>query len=172
MTERPADDVEVPETPGVSVDGPDINPMPTGAVTEGGGISAFGGHSDTAAFGGGTRAYDAWNYRDDVGYDNRDLAGYRVDASDGHIGKVHRSSHDLNDGYLVVDTGPWIFGKKIVVPAGSVNHIDHNESVVYLDRSKDQIKAGPDVDPETFDATGRDHVSDYYGRSYQPPSIR
>jgi hypothetical protein len=163
MTEHPADDVEVPETPGVSVDGPDIVPMPTGAVTEGGGINAV-----TT----GPKSYDAWNYRDEVGNDHRDLAGYRVDANDGHIGKVHRSSHDLNDGYLVVDTGPWIFGKKIVVPAGSVNHIDHAEGVVYLDRSKDQIKAGPDVDSEYFDQTGHDHVSDYYGRTYLPPSIR
>jgi len=160
MSEHPVEDAEVPETPGVSVDGPDINPMPTGGVTSGGGMAAF--TSDT-------RPYDAWNYRDDVGNDNHDLSGYRVDATDGHIGKVHRSSHDLGDGYLVVDTGPWIFGKKIVVPAGSVNHIDHAERMIYLDRSRDQIKSGPDVDADVFDRTGHDHVGDYYRDTYLPP---
>lgn len=158
---------ETPTTPGVGVDGPAPAPMPTGGVTQGGGVSAFPGNP---------QAFDAWNYRADVTDSQYDLAGFHVEATDGRIGKVDRSSHDLNDGYLVVDTGVWIFGRKVVVPAGIVNHIDREERVVYLDRTKEHVKAGPDVDSDTFDAGGRDQVGDYYHGTYhrdiQPPSIR
>lgn len=158
---------ETPTTPGVGVDGPAPAPMPTGGVTQGGGISAFPGNP---------MAFDAWNYRADVSDSQYDLAGFHVEATDGRIGKVDRSSHDMNDGYLVVDTGPWIFGRKIVVPAGTVNHIDRAERVVYLDRTKEHVKAGPDVDSDAMDPSGRSQVGDYYGETYhrdfQPPSIR
>ena len=92
-----------------------------------------------------------------------DLVGYKVEASDGGIGKVDRASHEVNSSYLVVDTGPWIFGKKVMIPAGTVNHVDHDERKVYVDRSKDQIKAAPEYD-ETADTDPayRDKLGGYY----------
>ncbi|WP_370468450.1 PRC-barrel domain containing protein [Streptacidiphilus sp. P02-A3a] len=53
-----------------------------------------------------------------------DLTGYRVEASDGHIGKVDEHSQEAGAGYLIVDTGPWIFGKQVMLPVGTITRID------------------------------------------------
>jgi hypothetical protein len=113
------------------------------------------------------RSFDAWSYRADVAHSGADLAGYKVEAADGSIGKVDEASHDVNAACLVVDTGPWIFGKKVMIPAGTVNHVDHEERKVYVDRTKEQIKAAPEFDPErTADPVYRDKLGGYYGGTY------
>jgi len=95
------------------------------------------------------------------------LAGYGVEATDGSIGTVAEASFATDHGYLVVDTGPWIFGRKVLLPAGTVQHVDHEERTVYVDRTKDQIKHSPDYDENTF-ATAEYHqsVGSYYTSSY------
>ncbi|MEV6365590.1 PRC-barrel domain containing protein [Micromonospora sp. WP24] len=129
---------------------------------------------DSSAFPGGTPGgtFDPWRYRDDAGVSGVDLVDYKVEANDGGIGKVDRSSHEVSSSYLVVDTGPWIFGKKVMVPAGTVNHVDHDERKVYVDRSKDQIKAAPEFD-ETADTDPayREKLGGYYSDTYSaiPP---
>jgi hypothetical protein len=45
-------------------------------------------------------------------------------------------------GYIVVDTGPWIFGKKVMLPAGVFNRIDAPDGKVYVDRTKDEFNRG------------------------------
>jgi hypothetical protein len=114
--------------------------------------------------------FDPWQYRDDVGVNGADLTGYKVEAADGGIGKVDEASHEVSAQCMVVDTGPWIFGKKVLIPAGTVNHIDHEEKKVYVDRTKDQIKSAPEFEPDTYlDQTYRDKLAGYYGASYQGP---
>jgi hypothetical protein len=141
---------------GVAAPGPGMTPMPL----------PMGGMMSPGGFGmPGEYAFDAWNYRPDV--DPNDLAGCRVEATDGGVGKVDKVSHTTDDGYLVVDTGPWIFGRKVVLPAGTVNHVDRVERVVYLDRTRDQVKASPEVDADALrDAASRDGLRDYYHRTY------
>ena len=92
---------------------------------------------------------DVWTYRSttDLGT-NVDVSGYDVEATDGSIGKVDEATYETGRSYLVVDTGPWIFGKKVMLPAGVVNHIDHEERRVYVDRTKEQIKSAPEYDPD------------------------
>ena len=41
-----------------------------------------------------------------------DLTGYSVEASDGSIGKVDEATYDAGSSRVVVDTGPWISGKR------------------------------------------------------------
>jgi hypothetical protein len=114
--------------------------------------------------------FDPWRYRDDVVLNGVDLTGYKVEATDGSIGKVDEASHDVNAACLVVDTGIWIFGKKVLIPAGTVNHVDHDERKVYVDRTKDQIKSAPEFDPDQYTDPGyRDKISGYYGETYMPP---
>ncbi len=70
--------------------------------------------------------FDPWNYRENAGLgDGSDIIGYRVETTDGHIGKIDEASTIVGESYLVVDTGPWIFGKKVLLPAGTVHHVDH-----------------------------------------------
>jgi hypothetical protein len=127
--------------------------------------------TSSTGFGGDTTpgAFDPWRYREDAGVASTDLVGYKVEATDGHIGRIDSASHDVDASYLVVDTGPWIFGKRVLLPAGMVNHVDHEDRKVYVDRSKDQIKAAPEFDESTYtDPVYRDKLGGYYGDTYGP----
>ena len=109
---------------------------------------------------------DIWSYRAESGFgtETRDLAGYKVEATDGSIGKVDEATYDTGSSYLVVDTGPWIFGKKVLLPAGVVSRIDRDDEKVYVDRTKDHIKDAPEFDAASYrEDDYRNRVSSYYG---------
>jgi hypothetical protein len=128
------------------------------------------GDGGTIAGGAPSGDFDPWRYRDDAGVTGAELVGYKVEATDGGIGKIDSASHEVNASYLVIDTGPWIFGKKVMLPAGVVNHVDHDDRKVYVDRSKDQIKAAPELDETSHeDPTYRDKLGGYYGGTYGSP---
>ena len=97
-----------------------------------------------------------WTYRDNVATGQRDLVGYKVEAADGSIGKIDEASNEAGAADVVVDTGPWIFGKKRLIPAGVIERIDADAELVYVGMTKDQIKNAPD-----FDETHRDDRSSY-----------
>jgi len=106
-----------------------------------------------------------WTYNDTLGADQRDWTGYDVHATDGDIGKVDEMSTDAGRGSVVVDTGFWIFGKKRLLPAGSVTSVDHQAKKVNVSLTKDQIKDAPDYDEMRRDDTSYyDTSADYYGR--------
>ena len=88
-------------------------------------------------------ANDLWTYPESVG--RLDLTGFEVEAADGSIGKVDEATQDVGESYIVVDTGLWIFGKKVLLPAGIVERVDRDEEKVYVDRTKDQIKDSPEL---------------------------
>ena len=112
---------------------------------------------------------DIWTYRDasvlgvDVGA-GVDMTGYSVEATDGGIGKVDEATYDVGSSYIVVDTGPWIFGKKVLLPAGVINRIDSTDETIYVNRTKDQIKDSPEFDESTYRDSGyQSEVGTYYG---------
>ncbi len=118
-----------------------------------------------------TRTWDAWNYREsaEVSSRGKDLTGFTVEAVDGSIGKVDRSTLDVGSSYVVVDTGPWIFGRKVMLPAGTIDRVDWNEEKVYVDRTKNQIKDSPELDEAGMfesDPAYRDRLGTYYGGTY------
>ena len=86
---------------------------------------------------------DLWTYRDgsDLGSNvvdtHADITGFGVEAVDGSIGKVDEATYDVGRSYIVVDTGPWIFGKKVMIPAGVVRGIDETEELVFVNRTKE-----------------------------------
>ncbi|WP_410819386.1 PRC-barrel domain containing protein [Micromonospora sp. 050-3] len=65
--------------------------------------------------------------------------------------------------------GPWIFGQKVLLPAGTVDRVDHQERVVYVDRTRQQIKDAPPFDQVSADQEYRERVGTYYADSYLPP---
>jgi hypothetical protein len=110
-----------------------------------------------------TTATDLWTFPDTVG--RLDLTGFDVEATDGSIGKVDEATHDVGESYIVVDTGVWIFGKKVLLPAGTVKRVDRDDEKVYVDRSKDEIKEAPEFDKDAYRDEGyRSQVGDYYAR--------
>ena len=107
--------------------------------------------------------YDIWAYRDTT-WGTTDLVGYSVEALDGSIGKIDDASNDVGAGYVVVDTGPWIFGKKVLLPAGVIDTVDVEEACVYVQRTKDEIKDAPEYDPDRADDDAyRSEFGSYYG---------
>jgi len=114
---------------------------------------------------------NVWNYGDQstLGADMTgavDVTGWSVEALDGGIGKIDEATYEVGSSYIVVDTGVWIFGKKVMLPAGVVNRVDSEKETVYLDRTKDQIKDAPEFDEDSYrDDAYRDEVGGYYGRS-------
>ena len=104
--------------------------------------------------------------------DPTDLVGFHVEATDGKIGSVDEATYKVGGSYLVVDTGPWIFGRKVLLPAGTVDRVDREDKKVFVDRTKDQIKDSPGYDKDTFESQDyRDQVGTYYSDSYRnsPP---
>jgi hypothetical protein len=92
-----------------------------------------------------------------------DVSGFGVEAVDGSIGKVDKATYEEKAHGLVVDTGPWIFGKKVVLPAGVIERVDADEEKVYVARTKDQIKDSPKFGETDLDEESRGQVGDYYG---------
>ena len=109
---------------------------------------------------------DIWTYREgvDVGMSPRDVVGYDVEAKDGSIGKVDDATYDTDSSYLVVDTGPWIFGKKVMLPAGVIQSVDSDDEKIFVNRTKDEIKNAPEFDDSLIrDRPYRDRLGSYYG---------
>ncbi|MFI5983741.1 PRC-barrel domain containing protein [Streptomyces sp. NPDC051555] len=110
-----------------------------------------------------------WSYTSTSGHlAGTDLTGYKVEATDGTIGKVDKHSDEVDDAYLVVDTGVWIFGKEVLLPASRVVSIDPEERTVFVDRTKGQIKDAPEFhrDEHLGDPRYRDALSTYYGTGF------
>ncbi|MFD5721562.1 PRC-barrel domain containing protein [Streptomyces sp. NPDC127036] len=106
-----------------------------------------------------------WGYQPTSGYTaGSDLTGYKVEATDGSIGKVDKHSDDVASSFLVVDTGVWIFGKHVMIPAGTVKSVDLDEHKIYVDLSKSQIKDAPEFDQDKHigDADYHERVGGYY----------
>jgi hypothetical protein len=110
---------------------------------------------------------DLWTHRDPALAN--DLTGFSVEARDGSIGKVDEASNEVGASYIVVDTGVWIFGKKVVLPAGTINQVDPDTETVFVDRTKDEIKDAPEFDPERYtDENYRSELGTYYGGRNEP----
>jgi hypothetical protein len=96
---------------------------------------------------------------------NLDLTGYKVEALDGSIGKVDEATVEAGGSFIVVDTGPWIFGKKVLLPAGVIRDVDPDTETVFVNRTKDQIKNAPEFDEKRYrDQDYRTEVGSYYDR--------
>ena len=63
---------------------------------------------------------------------NLDLTGFNVEATDGGIGKVDEATKEAGGSFIVVDTGPWIFGKKVMLPAGLIRDIDPDTETIFV----------------------------------------
>ena len=108
-----------------------------------------------------------WMYRETAvgsGIGSTDIVGYGVEAIDGSIGKVDEATYDAGSAYIVVDTGPWIFGTKVMLPAGVVSQVDSEDETIYVNRTKEQMKNAPEHEASmTHDEGYRTRLGSYYG---------
>ena len=105
---------------------------------------------------------EIWVYRDQT-ITGVDLTGFSVEATDGSIGKVDEATNEVGSSYIVVDTGPWIFCKHVLLPAGVIDRVDRDSETVYVNRTKDEIKNSPEWDDTRgADESYRSEVGSYY----------
>jgi hypothetical protein len=112
-----------------------------------------------------------WEY----GHDQNDwadqrLVGYKVEAVDGSIGKIDEATGETGAQSVVVDTGPWIFGQKVMLPAGLIDRVDHDEEKVYITADKDRVKNSPNFNERNAEPSYREQLGSYYGED--PRSTR
>jgi hypothetical protein len=115
-----------------------------------------------------TTTFETWKYRDATlatSLTKQQITGYDVEAIDGGIGKIDDVTLETDTGHIVVDTGPWIFGKKVMLPAGVIKSVDHTDEKVFVNRTKDEIKNAPEFDDSfRFDEKYGTELGQYYGR--------
>jgi hypothetical protein len=80
-----------------------------------------------------------------------DLTGFTIGALDGDIGKVHDFYFDDQTWavrYLIADTGPWLFGRRVLISPVVVDKPLWEARVLPVDLTKEQIEHSPDVNLE------------------------
>lgn len=97
----------------------------------------------------------------------KDLQRYRIHATDGDIGAVHEFYFDdMQWGirYLVVDTGAWFTGRRVLISPMAIVRADWSERTLTLNLTKIQIKGAPKVDEyKPFSRQQELNYVKYYG---------
>ena len=110
-----------------------------------------------------TSASDMWHYREGAA-PVEDIAGFSIEAKDGSIGRVDKANAETGSAYLIVATGPWIFGRTVMLPAGVIERIDYKAKVVHVSRSQYDVKNAPEYEENRRDdETYRTELGGYYG---------
>ncbi len=100
--------------------------------------------------------------------DKSDVKGLEVysKTNDEKIGSVTDVLVDEDQGrfrYFIVETGFWVFGKKVLVPVG-VSQLDHAQNRVYVNLTKEQAENLPDFNSlEHIDYDYEHQVGGVYG---------
>lgn len=83
-------------------------------------------------------------------FDNQDMVGFDLYSGDEKVGSVDDLLVD-DEGrfrYLLINTGAWIFGKRVLLPIGQAR-IDYNAKRVFVDGlSRSQVEALPEFTQE------------------------
>jgi hypothetical protein len=97
-----------------------------------------------------------------------EVRGYRIDAADGEIGHVDQFIVDDTTWtirYMVVDTGTWLPGRKVLISPPWIESVKWAEKTVSVIQSRNGIKGSPEYDPAA--PVNREYEArlyDYYGR--------
>lgn len=79
----------------------------------------------------------------------KELLGYQIMAKDGQIGKVEDlffSDESWIVRYLVADTGPWIFGRKVLVSMQALGHPVWASQTFPVELTREQVENSPNAD--------------------------
>jgi uncharacterized protein YrrD len=79
------------------------------------------------------------------------LIGYAIAAIDGETGNVEDFYFDDETWtirYLVVKTGSWFFGRKVLISAAALTKLDIKAGLFAVNMTKEQICNSPDIDTD------------------------
>jgi hypothetical protein len=97
------------------------------------------------------------------------INGYAIAASDGQLGTV--SDFLFDDAswlvrWLVVDTGNWLSGRKVLLPPSVLGQLDAKEHEFSVKLTIQQVKDSPDIDTQRpVSRQMETSIYDYYGWS-------
>ncbi len=95
------------------------------------------------------------------------INGYAIETSDGEIGTV--SDFLFDDAswrvrWLVVDTGNWLSGRKVLLPPSALGRLYEKDRVFAVKLTKQQVKDSPEIDADRpVSRQMETSVYDYYG---------
>ena len=102
------------------------------------------------------------DYRDQL--DNQDIVGYGLYSGGDKVGSVDDLLVD-DEGkfrYLVINTGAWIFGKKVLLPIGRTQIDYGNRHVNVNNLTREQVENLPAYDGSMVDHDYEERVRDVY----------
>ncbi len=94
----------------------------------------------------------------------KSLTGFTIGATDGEVGKVKEFYFDDKTWtirYLIVETGNWLMGKKILLSPEALFKPDWDKQIFRVNLTMEQIKDSPDID--TDKPVSRQHEIELYG---------
>ena len=124
-------------------------------------------HPDQAVVSSGDRKRGA-----EMHYSITSLKNYRLTASDGvigHVKDIYFDSHTWTVRYLVVNTGSWLLGREVLIPAQAIGRVDVAEKSIRVNLSLSKIKGAP-VSDSALPVSRQDDYAhhEYYGF---PPGV-
>jgi uncharacterized protein YrrD len=93
----------------------------------------------------------------------KDLRDFAVGATDGEIGEVKDVYFDDERWavrHMVVKTGGWLGGRKVLISPICVRDVDWDDEVMNVNLSRQQVRDSPSIDTEK--PVSRQHEIDYY----------
>lgn len=93
----------------------------------------------------------------------KDLRGFAVGATDGDIGQVEECYFDdasFTVRHLVVDTGGWLGGRKVLISPMALRAIDWDGKRINAALTKAQVEKSPAIDTDR--PVSRQHEVEYY----------
>lgn len=99
-----------------------------------------------------------------------ELRRYDLYAADGKIGPLEDVYFDDSTWtvrYIVVNTGGWLIGKRVLISTVAVGGVDEEKSEISIELSREQIKGGPPLDSDK--PVSRQYEADYFRYYGWPP---
>jgi hypothetical protein len=98
----------------------------------------------------------------------KEVIGYKIHAKDGKIGHLDDlivEEYEWKIRLMIVDTGGWIAGRKVLIPPAWIKEIRWEESEAYVDVTKEEVQKSPEFNPESpVNREYETRLYDYYGR--------
>ncbi len=80
---------------------------------------------------------------------SRELEGFKLEAKDGDIGNVKEFYFDDRHWairYLVVDTGSWLTGRKVLIAPYAIEYVSMENCVIKMNLTRSQIESSPSLE--------------------------
>jgi uncharacterized protein YrrD len=102
---------------------------------------------------------------------SKEVSGYKIHATDedkiGHVDDFIIDDDTWAIRYLIINTGNVFTGKKVLISPEWIDHISWDDSKVYINLSKEEIKQSPEYSDES--GLTRDYESSLFGYYKKTP---